>query len=140
MLPDEVLEALCPQPRIVEVGVGGRFDLLEALAQRLPGARLVAVDIDPERLQGVPSAIEAHVDDVHEPRILLYRAADLIVARRPPVELQPAVARLARSTGAALALRALKDEWADLTGILGFGTLLGEQEAWRWWPRESSRR
>jgi uncharacterized UPF0146 family protein len=137
VLPAVVVDRLPPEPRVVEVGVGGRFDALRELAERRPQARLVAVDVDPAGLEGAPAGVETHVDDVHEPRASIYRGVDLVFARRPPAELQPAIARLARAHGADLALRALKDEWADLTGILGEPAIPPEAGAWRWWPADA---
>jgi uncharacterized UPF0146 family protein len=136
VLPDAVIEALAPSALVVEVGVGGRFDLLAALAQRRPDLRLVAVDRDPEALADPPSGVHAHVDDVHDPTVSPYREAELVLARRPPAELQPAIARLARRLEADLALRALKDEWADLAPIVGEPQILDAERPWRWWPRE----
>lgn len=140
MLPDAVIEALAPSALVVEVGVGGRFDLLAALAQRRPDLRLVAVDRDPEALADPPSGVHVHVhvhvDDVHDSPVSPYREAELVLARRPPAELQPAIARLARRLEADLALRALKDEWADLAPIVGEPRILDAEQPWRWWPRE----
>lgn len=134
MLPDPIVEALPPHPHVVEVGVGGRFDLLEALGEVLPGARRIAVDVDPAAVEGAPEGVAGHVHDVRGPGQAPYHGVDLVVARRPPVELQPAIARRARRHGAALAMRALKDEWADLDAIVGKPRILGGAEPWRWWP------
>lgn len=135
MLPTPIIQALPPAPKIVEVGVGGRFDLLEALGQALPEADLWAVDVDPAALEGAPEGLKARVDDVREPGSA-YRGADLLVARRPPAELQPAIARRAREQGAALAIRALKDEWGPVEAVLGEGRIVGGASPWRWWPHE----
>lgn len=136
MLPDAVVASLGPSPFVVEVGVGGRFQTLANLAQRRPEARLLAVDVDPGGLSGAPEGVTTRVDDVHEPRFSLYRGAELVFACRPPAELQTAIARLAAAIGAGLALRALKDEWADLEEILGRPRLPEGPQAWRWWPAE----
>lgn len=134
MLPDPVLDRVPPGALVVEVGVGGRFATLEALAEARPALHLRAVDVDPAALDGAPSTIETHVDDVMDPRWLLYRDAALVFAQRAPAELQPAIARLARAVDADLALRALKDEWADLDAILGDPRRPDAEEPWRWWP------
>lgn len=134
MLPAVVTKALAPSARVVEIGVGGRFAALEALLAERSDVQAVAIDVDPTALEGAPEGLETHVDDVHEPTFSLYRGADLVFAQRPPVELQPAIARLARSVDADLALRALKDEWADLEAIVGEPTVTSGPAAWRWWP------
>lgn len=140
MLPDPVVEALPPAPKVVEVGVGGRFELLEALGRALPESDLRAVDVDREAVEDPPSGVQAHVDDVHEPTHSLYRGVDLVVAQRPPVELQPAIARLAAARKASLAIRALKDEWADLEPIVGPHEPLDVAGPWRLWPASKCHR
>jgi uncharacterized UPF0146 family protein len=137
VLPAAILASLPPAPRVVEIGVGGRFDLLATMAKRFPTAHLVAVDVDPHALEGAPRDVHAHVDDVHDPHRALYRGADLLVARRPPVELQLAIARLARTHEAGLAMAALKDEWADLADELEPPQIPDDAGSWRWWPPRS---
>lgn len=135
MLPDPLLEALPPNARVVEVGVGGRFDVLEALSHRREDLELVATDVRAGALEGAPGTVETHVDDVFEPRTSIYEGAKLVYAVRCPAELQPPLARLAGSVGAQLAVRALKDEWADVDDLLGPHRILSTSQAsWRWWP------
>lgn len=129
-----VVDELAPQATVVEVGVGGRFSTLAALGEARPDVRRIAVDVDEAALSPAPEGVQTHVDDVHDPRVSLYRDAELVFARRPPAELQPAIARLARALDASLALRALANEWADLTDIVGEPTVPESSSPWRWWP------
>jgi len=116
VLAPGLLDDLPPHPRIVEIGVGGRFDLAEHLLGAIDEVDLLLVDVNPDALDSAPEPARAAVDDVTQPRLPLYRDADLIVARRCPAELQPPIARLARGVFAILAVQALKDEWADWPG------------------------
>lgn len=132
MLPPRLIDRLPAEARVVEVGVGGRFEALEALAERLPGAQLVATDVHEAALQGAPEGVETVVDDVADPDPRIYEGADLLYAIRCPAELQIPLARVADRVGAHLALRAFKDEWADVDRILGPHELVSTPTgAWR---------
>lgn len=135
VLPARLLEALDPAARVVEVGVGGRFDVLETLLERRPDLDLVATDVHEAALEGAPAGVATHVDDVVSPRVGIYEGAGLLYAVRCPAELQVPLARLADRVGARLAIRALKDEWADVDRVLGPHELASpEGVAWRIWP------
>lgn len=134
MLPDPVVDDLPPGALVVEIGVGGRFNVLEALASARPDLRLVATDVNQAALDGAPEVVGTHVDDVWRPDEALYDGAALIFAVRCPAELQVPTARLAARVGARLALRAFKDEWADVDRVMGQHTLISTpQGAWRIW-------
>lgn len=136
MLPPRILAKLPEGARVVEVGLGGRWTTMEALAEARPDLELVATDVHEERLAEPPHGVETVLDDAFEPDVELYEGARLIYAVRVPAELQPPLARLAKQVGANLALLALKDEWADLQGTLGRPTLYASPDGrtWRvWW-------
>jgi len=69
-------------------------------------------------------SIEA--DDIFDPTPELYRGACLIYSIRPPVEMQPAMGRLALSIGADLIIRPLGDEIVSLPGLKRRLVNLGE--------------
>lgn len=98
------------------MGAGGRFDTAMALQQANPGARWIVSDTD-ERVLLAPPRLEAVLLDVTHPRMELLAGVDFVYAVRLPEELQLPAARLAHALGADLALRPLKDEWADVSGI-----------------------
>ncbi len=135
MLPAPVAEALPRDATVLEVGVGGRFTLLEALHETRPDLQLVATDVRPAALEGAPEPVRTFVDDVWEPEVASYDAVDLIVSVRCPAEMQPPLARLASTVDARLALAPIKDEWAHLDRTLGPHQILQEDgTAWRIWP------
>lgn len=132
VLPPRLLDRLPRGALVVEVGVGGRFDALEALAGTRPDLQLRAVDVNAHALRGSPEAVHAVQDDVWEPTLGLYEGASLLFAIRCPSELQPPLARLSRRVGALVAFTVVKDEWAPLGPILGDHDLVRhEGRSWR---------
>lgn len=112
MLPAPLVERARRARVGLEVGAGARFDVALALAQAAPEATWWVTDID-ARVLGAPAPLRAATLDVHAPRGD-WADVDLVYAVRVPEELQRAVVDFARSRGADVALRPLKDEWADL--------------------------
>jgi hypothetical protein len=101
MLPDykdfaEYIALHYPEAgKIVEVGVGREFSVVEELKKRLR-AKIITVDI-----KGKPTV----KDDVTSPRLELYTGAELIYAIRPNPELYPYLLRIARKVKADLIIR-----------------------------------
>lgn len=129
MLPPPLADRVRRARRVVEVGAGERFET--ALAAAALGPRVVVSDID-ERVRRAPPPLEPIVDDVTRPVLARYGETDLVVAVRPPEELQLAIARLARSLGADLAMRPLKDEWADVSSC--YRRFVAWPDGWRYFP------
>lgn len=98
---------------IVEVGAGAAFETALELQRLAPQARVVVTDVDPRVLEA-PAPLVGLLHDATRDAPDALRGADLVVSVRCPEELQVPIARLARALGADLALRPLKDEWADL--------------------------
>ena len=94
--PEPLLELLAAYDTLVEVGIGRRTDLAEALLDR--GATVTATDIEQ---CPVPDGVDFVVDDVTDPDRSIYTAAEAIYARRLPPELQRPTWELARNVGAA---------------------------------------
>ena len=115
----------------LEVGAGARFDTALALVAAGPGARWLVSDID-ARVLAAPPPIEALRLDVLRPDMSALVGVDLVYAVRIPEELQMAASRLAVALRADLALRPLKDEWADL----GARRHVAWPDGWRYWPIE----
>lgn len=139
MLPDRVVEALPRGARVVEVGVGGRFEALAALREARPDLALVATDVDPAALEDAPEGVQARLDDAFDPDPRLYEGACLVFAVRAPEDLQPALARLAAGAGASLALSPLGTELAPLDAMEGQARVIRGERAWHWWPRPLAR-
>ncbi len=81
--------------KIVEVGVGREFSVVEELKRLLKGAEILAVDIGGGALR----------DDITAMRPGVYRGADLIYALRPNPELYPYLVQIARQVKADLIIR-----------------------------------
>ncbi len=124
LVPHVLLANIGPASRVVEVGAGARFDVALLFAAR--GARVTVTDLDP-RVLAAPSPLDARVADAAMEDAALFEGVDLVYAVRPPEELQPILARVARRFGCALALRPLGNEWVDL------GEWLAEPERARGW-------
>ncbi len=93
--------------------MGAEFGTALAVKAENPLAEMIVTDVSPV-VRAAPAELAAFVDDVARPTWAIYEGADLIMAVRAPEEIQIPIARVARRVGASLALRALKDEWADV--------------------------
>ncbi len=135
MLPEAVVERLPAGARVVEVGVGARWDTLEDLLERRPDLAAVATDVHGGRLVGAPASVRTLEEDITDPKPWLYEGADLVYAVRCPEEMQLPLAKAVAGTGGLLALRVLKDELADVTGLLGEPKIVTTErgETWRVW-------
>jgi uncharacterized UPF0146 family protein len=117
---------------VVEVGAGASFQTALALQNHAPQAAFLLTDVDPRVLQA-PPPLQGVVHDLTKDGAKPFGGADFVYAVRLPEELQASAARLARQLGADLALRPLKDEWADLAPhFLRHETW---PEGWRFFPR-----
>lgn len=106
--------------KVVEVGVGRAPDVALLLG---PYLEVVPTDKEGRNLGGL--AVVA--DDIFTPNLALYRGATLLYSIRPPLEMQPAVGRLARKIGADVIIRPLAEEVAQIPGFRR--TLVNEGEA-----------
>lgn len=115
----------------LEVGAGQRFETALALREANPEARWIVSDVD-ERVLRAPAGLEPLIFDLTRPALDALPRIDLVYAVRLPEELQLAAFRLAVALGADLALRPLKDEWAEL----GPRRHVVWPGGWRYWPIE----
>lgn len=124
------LRARAARTRVgLEVGAGARFETALALHAVNRAARWIVSDVDP-RVLDAPPPLEARMLDLEHPAIGDLCDVDLVYATRIPEELQPSASRLADALAADLALRPLKDEWADV-GRRRFVVWSG---GWRYFP------
>lgn len=130
-LPQPLLDRVARARKVVEVGAGASFATALALQSHAPHAAFVLTDVDPRVLQA-PPPLTGLLHDVARDGAKPLGGADLVYAVRLPEELQASIARLARALGADLALRPLKDEWADLAPH--FLRHEAWPEGWRYWP------
>lgn len=130
-LPPPLVERARRARKGVEAGAGARFGTALALAAAAPEAAWWVTDADP-RVTSAPAPLRACVWDVTRAPPPELAGADLVYAVRIPEELQLACARAARAMGADLALRPLKDEWADVSAV--YRRSVAWPDGWRYHP------
>jgi uncharacterized UPF0146 family protein len=91
----------------IEIGIGHFPDLAFALLDR--GINVFATDIVPFQYRG----LKVLVDDITCPDSSFYEGTDLIYSMRPPAELVPYMARLAKKISADLIIKPLSSEYAE---------------------------
>ena len=83
----------------------------------MPRAEILLVDKNPEVVKYLRKrGFKAFQDDITNPRLHLYRGADLIYSVHPPPELLPYLIRLAERVKAALLVKPLSED-AYLAGL-----------------------
>jgi len=90
-----------------EIGVGHFPDVALGLQKR--GVKVFATDIRPFLYDGV----DVIVDDITSPNLSLYEGIDLIYSMRPPPELVPYMARLAKTISADVIMKPLSSEYPE---------------------------
>ena len=134
MLPPPLLARAARARKIVEVGAGARFETATELARC--GAEILVTDVD-ARVLAAPAPLLALLHDVHDAPAPAMLGADVVLSVRPPEEIQLACAKLARALDADLALRPLKDEWADISA--SFRRHVVWPDGWRYFASKPER-
>ena len=93
--------------KVVEVGVGNLPHVALLLKDKLD---VVVTDVNEQKYAGV----RFFRDDIFKPDMGIYRNSSLIYAIRPPIDLQDAIASIAREVGSDLLIRPFGNEKADL--------------------------
>ncbi|GFO97251.1 hypothetical protein ig2599ANME_1451 [groundwater metagenome] len=96
--------------KVIEVGVGSRPQVALALKE---GLDVVVTDINEQEYAGVRFCR----DDIFAPDMGIYRNASLIYSIRPPIDMQEAIAKIAKKVGADMLIRPFGNEKADLDRI-----------------------
>jgi uncharacterized UPF0146 family protein len=94
--------------KVVEVGVGSLPQVALLLKDKLD---VVVTDVGGKKFDGVKFCR----DDIFAPDMALYNNASLIYSIRPPIDLQEAMAKVAKEAGADLLIRPFGNEKADLS-------------------------
>ncbi|MCE8423014.1 MAG: hypothetical protein J5U17_09290 [Candidatus Methanoperedens sp.] len=108
--------------KVVEVGIGSLPQVAIALKDSLD---VIVTDVVELKYTEVHSVI----DDIFSPDIEIYQDASLIYSIRPPVDIQEAIARVAKEVGADLLIRPFGNEKADLRKFFKKCTLLNYKKA-----------
>lgn len=93
--------------KVVEVGVGSLPHVAFLLKEKLD---VVITDINEQKYAGVRFCR----DDIFNPDMGIYRNASLIYSIRPPIDIQDAIANIAKKVGSDLIIRPFGNEKADL--------------------------
>ncbi len=103
--------------KIVEVGVGHRIDVAIGVKMLIPDAEVIVTDKDESwvRTRRTPR-VRAVADDIMFPSIPIYEGAGLIYSLHPPLEMVPALERLAEQVGADLLVVPISDEQEAFQG------------------------
>lgn len=101
--------------KIVEVGIGKYVCVIEELEKRLPNCRLIATDV---LSTSAPKGVEFVLDDITDPRIEIYKDADLIYSLSTPPELQPHLKELVENSGSDLLINTVSSEESPVWGRL----------------------
>lgn len=97
--------------KIVEVGVGQTVNVAEKLKETMPTTEVLVTDTQESVIRSYNgSSVRAIVDNVFSPRLHVYQGASLIYSLNPPMEMVPALERLAEDVGADLLVKPMSDE------------------------------
>jgi len=111
MIPDyeDIAEYILNNYRnkVVEVGVGSLPHVALLLKDKLD---VVVTDVNEKNYAG----IKFLRDNIFAPDIEIYRNSSLIYSIRPPVDIQEAMAKVAKEAGADLLIRPFGNEKAEL--------------------------
>ena len=124
--------------KVVEVGVGSLPHVALLLKDKLD---VVVTDVNDRDYSGlmnpskqdeypwVHQSIRFCRDDIFAPCIEIYKNASLIYSIRPPIDLQEAMAKVAKEVGADLLVRPFGIEKADLSRYFKNYTLVNYKKA-----------
>ncbi len=108
--------------KVVEVGVGSLPQVALLLKDVMD---VVVTDVSEQEHAGVRFCR----DDIFFPDMRIYTGASLIYSIRPPIDMQEAIARVAKEIGADLIIRPFGNEKADLGNIYNNCKLLNYKRA-----------
>ncbi|HEY9205076.1 MAG TPA: UPF0146 family protein [Candidatus Methanoperedens sp.] len=106
--------------KVVEIGVGNQPQVALLLKA---GMDVIITDVNPQPefkygiLPEKYSGIRFCSDDIFNPDMQIYKTASLIYSIRPPIDLQEAIAKVAREVGADLIIRPFGNEKAELKSL-----------------------
>jgi len=120
---DALVDRLRGFSTLVEVGVGRRTDVAEALAEA--GREVRATDVVERE---VPGGVAFHIDDVTDPDPPVYEGVGCVYALNLPPELHRPALAVARDHGAAFAFTTLGGDAPEVS--VRVETLPGETLFW----------
>ena len=108
--------------KVVEVGVGSMPQVALALKDRLD---VVVTDINEQKNEGIRFCR----DDIFHPDMGIFNNATLIYSIRPPIDIQEAIAEIAKEVGSDMLIRPFGSEKADLDWLCKSCSLMNYKKA-----------
>jgi len=108
--------------KVIEVGVGNMPHVALELKDRLD---VVVTDINEQEYAGVRFCR----DDIFAPDMGVYKNASLIYSIRPPIDIQVAIAKIAKEVGSDMLIRPFGNEKADIDRICKSCVLVNYRKA-----------
>ena len=97
--------------KVIELGVGFSPQVAIRLSQLIPEAEIIVVDKNAETLKGLDRfGLKAVRDDIFNPKLEIYRSADLLYSIHPPLELIEPMKKLAEKVKAPLLIKPLSED------------------------------
>ena len=97
--------------KIVEIGVGYYFKVAKVLKEYDNRIDLTVVDINRDAIDKAKrEGLNALIDDIFNPKLDLYKYANLIYSIRPPRDLQPFILKISKKHNVPLIIKPLYGE------------------------------
>ncbi len=96
--------------KIIEIGIGHYFNVAKSL-NTCESLDLTVIDANKEAIERAKKeGLNAFVDDIFNPKLDIYKDADLIYSIRPPRDLQPFILNLCKKYNIPLLIKPLYGE------------------------------
>lgn len=96
--------------KIIEIGVGYYFNIAKSLNNH-ENLNLIVIDANNDAVEKAKKeGLNAFVDDIFNPKLDIYKDADLIYSIRPPRDLQPFILNICKKYGISLLIKPLYGE------------------------------
>ncbi|MCZ7397130.1 MAG: UPF0146 family protein [Candidatus Methanoperedens sp.] len=108
--------------KVIEVGVGSLPHVALELKDKMD---VIITDINEPEHEGLRFSL----DDIFTPDMSIYTGATLIYSIRPPMDIQGAIARVAKEAGSDLIIRPFGNEKAELDGFFDSCKVVNHKKA-----------
>ena len=96
--------------KIIEIGIGYYFNVAKSLNNH-ENLNLIVIDANKDAIdKAKKEGLNAFVDDIFEPKLDVYKDADLIYSIRPPRDLQPFILNICKKYSIPLLIKPLYGE------------------------------
>jgi len=96
--------------KIIEIGIGYYFNVAKSLSNH-KDLNLIVIDANNDAIERAKEeGLNAFVDDIFNPKLDIYKDADLIYSIRPPRDLQPFILNICKKYNISLLIKPLYGE------------------------------